>query len=241
VSPLPDLQSRNNAWRAGLIFLLWLAWGHPCPAAEIASSADPIAYREGRFILSARETALGDIVRAIGSRYDVAVSGLQDRLSQPVTVTITGGSLEEVIKRLLRHLGVKNYALEFTQERLCRVSVLPAGGRQPVASAVPEAAEPPPSRFVKAVVIQSIVEGSQAEKNELQPGDLVISYDDVRIRSARQLVDEVKQRGDRGLLEMVILRDDTPVSIFLDAGFIGIRIQETEIPQEKYNSLFPEG
>jgi hypothetical protein len=31
------------------------------------------------------------------------------------------------------------------------------------------------------------------------------------------------------------------VRIFLDAGFIGIRIQEIEINREKYNSLFPEG
>ena len=94
---------------------------------------------------------------------------------------------------------------------------------------------------MKVVAIQSVVEGSQAEKLELQPEDLVISYDEVRIRSAQQLVNEVKQRSDGGPLEMMILRDERPVRVFLDAGFIGIRIQETEINREKYNSLFPEG
>jgi hypothetical protein len=231
----------NIACRAALILVLWLTWAYPSMAAEAASSPDTIAYREGRYILSARETALGDIVEAIGSQYHVVVSGLQDQLHQSVTVTITGGSLEDVIKRLLRHLGVKSYALEFAQQRLRRVSVLPTGGRQPVALDVPETQEAPSSRPVKAVAIQSIVEGSQAEEVEFQPGDLIISYDDVRIHSAQQLVDEVKQRGDRGPVEMLILRDDTPVRIFLDAGFIGIRIREAEITRERYNSLFPEG
>ncbi len=235
------LKRRRNAYWLGLAFVLCLLPNHPRMAAEIPDLSDLIAYREGRYVLAARATALGDIVRAIDSRHDVVISGLDDRLDQLVSVTITGRSLEEVIKRLLRHLEVKNYAFEFIHERLHRVSVLPQGARQASGSAVPQAEEAPPAPLVKVVAILSIVEGSQAETLDLQPGDLVVSYDGIRIRSAQQLVNEVREQADRKAVDMMIVREDMPLSFSLDAGFIGIRIQETEIAQERYESFFPEG
>jgi len=86
--------------------------------------------------------------------------------------------------------------------------------------------------------VQSIVEFSQAESLDLIAGDIIIEYDGVRITSAQQLVQEVKNKTENSQVEMIVIREKRPMRLILAGGIIGVRIITKNISKEEINSTF---
>ena len=85
-------------------------------------------------------------------------------------------------------------------------------------------------------MVQSIVEGSQAETAGLQKGDIILEYDGVRITSAQQLVNEVEKKAASSQIEMLFVRQKIPTRLILNGGFIGVRVMTTKILRAELNT-----
>ena len=197
-----------------------------------------VEYQSGVLVLKARETPLRLIFNAIRNECLIEISGLERRGSEPVTLSLQSVSLPEAMKQILSYLGEKNYAFEFVDERLRRVAVLPRAKKGISSLPLPTNGVAVEQSFVDRPVIYSIVKGSQADTLNLLEGDIVVEYDDVKIKTARQLIEVVKTKSDRGQLDMIVVRDNEPIRFVLNAGFIGIRVLTVRIPRKELESYY---
>ena len=149
----------------------------------------------------------------------------------------TADTLEDLLKSLLRHLGIKNYAFEFDDEILKRLVAVPEATAD-VSSFSPSSNIPSQeNELVSIAQVQSIIEASQAESAGLQIGDIILEYDGVPINSAQQLVSEVEKKAQVNQIEMVIVRQKIPARLILNGGFIGVRILTKKIPRAEFNAF----
>ena len=103
-------------------FLFWTALFATAPAIasnEITRGSD------GKIIIDAQDLDLFEILKELYDKYSVEVSGLEIRKSEKFTFSIEADTLETLLRRLLRYLGVKNFAIQFADARLTRIVVLP--------------------------------------------------------------------------------------------------------------------
>ncbi len=208
------------------ILLLVLALlPYPVPASVI------LQLRKGEAVLDAKSVKLIDIIEEMRQKYAVSIVGLESREGETVTFSAKEEMPEDLIKRLLRYLGEENYAMEFTDIKLTKVSVFP-GSKKRTPSPSAEGANDPsaPQRLSNVVEVKEIIEGSQAQGLNLQKGDLVVSYNGVKISSAQQLASEVRKTSGRDAVEMTVVRNKEVMPMVLEGGLIGIQIVTTSIP-----------
>ena len=74
--------------------------------------------RNEKLILTARKESLASVLGNIRHYLKIVIIGLAYRKEEIITFAINGGSPEGIIKKLLQHLGERNYALEFADEQL---------------------------------------------------------------------------------------------------------------------------
>ena len=207
------------------------------PIFSVASD-EIILAREGKYFFKSQGSTLKEIVGEFNKKYSIEIKGLEGRENEKITFSFEAETLETLLKGLLRHLDVRNYAIEFADAALERVVVVPGPTRTVVENLKPPADEPETQDFADVAQIQSIIASSQAETLGLLEGDIIIEYDGVPITSARQLVAEVEKKAGRDRVEMVIVREKTPQRLTLSSGFIGIRIKTTKIPKEEFNTYY---
>jgi hypothetical protein len=198
-------------------------------------SENAIVYLDGKYVLKLDETSLEEVVELFRGYYAVEILGLEPSYGDMITVQISEAKFDQVVKTLLRNLGVKNYAFEYNDETLRRVYVLPVSGLLPRADFFGEKQPIPEQSYLNAVEIVEVVKDSQAQTIGLQTGDFVVEYDGVRIRNARQLVNEAGNTTTDQQVEMIVLRDQLPVSFILHGGFIGIKIRTRRIAQQDFS------
>jgi len=204
-----------------------------------AASEGIIGVQNGEFFLKASDTPLKRILKTINEKYSIDVIGLESRADDKTTFSFQAPTLEGLLKGLLRHLGIKNYAFEFADEKIRRVMIVIGGGPE---TSIPEAPQTRPSakkELASVAEIQSVLESSQAKSHGLLEGDLIIEYDGVRIRSAQQLVSEVEKKSSKNQIEMTVVREKIPMRLTLSGGFVGVRVMTKNIPQEELNQIFP--
>ena len=193
-----------------------------------------VQFQEGKLFLQAREVALWEILDALDQECMVKISGLEHRETELINFISRNESVENVLKQFLHHLGEINYAFEFADETLRRVSVFPKSTTVYSAKMVPED-DISGKEFIDAVRITGIVKGSQAESLALREGDIIIEYDDLKItKGPEELVEEVKKKSDKESVSMVIVHNGRPVKLVLKSGLIGVRIDPARIPKEDY-------
>ena len=73
---------------------------------------------------------------------------------------------------------------------------------------------------------------------DLTAGDIIIEYDGVRISSAQQLVEEVEKKAENSQVEMIVIREKTPMRLILAGGIIGVRIVTKNISYEEIQFQF---
>jgi hypothetical protein len=191
----------------------------------------------GNIIIEARDSFLVEILTKLKEKYAIEVAGLESRKSDKITFSFEAKSLEDLLRGLLRYLGVKNFAIEFADAALKRIVVVPDSALEffPTKSMHTEGSGQ--SESIGVAQVQSIVEFSQADSLDLLAGDIILEYDGVRITSAQQLVEEVKEKDENSQVEMVILRDNYPIRLVLAGGMIGVRILTKQISKQDIISL----
>ncbi len=201
----------------------------------MADASVTIEIQKEKIVLHAEKASVGEILEKIRQKYPVEIRGMEHREEEILTFSAKG-TLEDVIKRLLRYIGEENCAFEFTDVRLTRVSVLPKSKTR-ASSHFPKANQKKAQKkFGNVVQVKGVNKGTQAEELELQKDDLIVEYDGVKIRSAQQLVREVKKKSDREQVEMTVMRDRIPIQFVLKGGLIGVRIVTIKIPKEELDS-----
>jgi C-terminal processing protease CtpA/Prc len=192
--------------------------------------------QDGTIKFEARDASLEEITKKLYDKYAIEVEGLKKREGEKFTFSFFADSPEDILKRLLRFIGIKNYAFEFSDATLKRLVVVPGGSKDNSLEMDQERTQEAksPERFVTIAQIQSIVTGSQAESAGLQKGDIVLEYDGVPIRSAQQLVSEVEKKTTSSQVELVVLRQKIMTRLILSGGFIGVRIRTQKMPSTEY-------
>ncbi len=196
--------------------------------------APEVLCANGKLSIQTKNTPLSKVVEEIGRKCRVAISGLEQRANEPLSFTAQEEIQETALKRFLRQLGEESYAFEYTRSGLNRIVVLPRSNAKyspapmfppktepalPFPPPAPQPAEAPPG-----VSVMDVIQGSQGESIGLQKGDVVLEYDGVKITDSQQLIQEVKNRETKDVVELTVLRNNTPMSFVLKGGFIGVNI-----------------
>jgi C-terminal processing protease CtpA/Prc len=221
-------------FRLFLIFLLWIslfAVGSAGAVVEISTVTNGIISFE------ARDSTIAEIVNKFYDKYSIEIKGLENREREKITFSYKADTPEDLLKRLLRHIGIKNYAFEFSDATLERLVVVPEATSDVFSLSQSPKVPSQQNEFVSIAQIQSIVEASQAESAGLQEGDIILEYDGVPISSAQQLVSEVEKKAQISQVELVIVRQKILTRLILSGGFIGVRILTQKIPRAEFNAL----
>ena len=216
------------------MLLLWIslfAVGSAGAVVEISTVTNGIISFE------ARDSTITEIVNKFYDKYSIEIKGLENREREKITFSYIADTPEDLLKSLLRHIGIKNYAFEFADATLERLVVVPEATSDVASLSQSSKAPSQQNEFVSIAQIQSIVEASQAESAGLQEGDIILEYDGVPISSAQQLVSEVEKKAQISQVELVIVRQKIPTRLILSGGFIGVRILTQKIPRAEFNAL----
>lgn len=184
--------------------------------------------------LNIQKGPLGALLERLAQEHQVIINGLESREKEILNLTTVGDSIGDIIRSLLLHLGEKNFAFEYTDNRLSRVLVLPGGTEDMrnistiVSSQMPASAE-----SVDAVEVLGIVEGSQAQKLDIRRGDLLLEYGGRKINRASELVEETKKRSTDDEIELVLLRNGDPIRLNARGGFLGVQVKTVKIFTEE--------
>ena len=215
--------------------LFWTAFWVTLPAN---ASNEITRDSNGNIVIDAQDSDLFEIIKELYDKYSVEVLGLESRESEKFTFSFEADTLETLLRRLLRYLGVKNFAIQFADARLTRIVVLPEPVRDITISENLQTDRWNPPESISVAQIMSVVASSQAESLDLTAGDIIIEYDGVRITSAQQLVAEVKNKAENSQVEMIVIREKSPMRLILAGGIIGVRIITKNILKEEINPIF---
>jgi len=202
------------------------------------ASNEVIGFTQGYFYIKAEAISLTAVVGIIEKKYSIKISGLESLDNQIINYRFKALSLEELLKGLLRYLKIKNYAFEFSDQKLTSVVIFPEAKNRSSRQIQSLREDKNRSQIVVVAVVKEVVESSQAESLGLMAGDLIIEYDGIRINSANQLVKEVEKKSAENQIEMITVREKKPMRLILHGGTIGVRITNTKISQTEYDSYF---
>jgi len=221
-----------------MMCLGWIPGPKPVPAAAINGGDFHIRFEKGNIVFAADQAPLQSILYALEKEFHILIIGLDDRAAESITCSFMAESFESLIRGMMRHLAVKNYAIEDTDGKLTRVSVFPEARQSASLEPVVSAFEATPQEDVekeapaRAVEVVSIVDGSQAQEAGLRKGDIILEYGGTKIRQAANLVKETKKRPTDEEIDLLLIREGEPMRISMKGGFIGIRIKTVNLPNE---------
>jgi len=215
--------------------LFWTAFWVTVPAnASNEISRDS----NGHIIIDAQDSDLIEIFKELYDKYSVEVSGLESRKSEKFTFFFEADTLETLLRKLLRYLGVKNFAIQFVDARLTRIVILPESVSDITISENLQTDRWNPPESISVAQIMSVVEFSQAQTLDLTAGDIIIEYDGVRISSAQQLVEEVEKKAENSQVDMIVIRERNSMRLILAGGTIGVRIRTKNISYEEIDVVY---
>jgi membrane-associated protease RseP (regulator of RpoE activity) len=215
------------------LFLISLLISTAICATGLANASNQITRMwNGNILLEASDSHLNEIIKELYDKYSVEVSGLENREDDRVTFKLEAETLETLLRGLLRNLGVKNFAIEYLDATLKRIVVVPDQISATDASDSATTNRSNHSDTLNVVQIRGIVEFSQAEFLDLAEGDYIVEYDGVPITSAKQLVKEVEKKSANTQVEMIVIREKSPMRMILAGGMIGVKVVTKTISKE---------
>ncbi len=228
--------------RIGIIVSVAVCVGlTPGLCSEKADKNSDIQCSDGKLNIRVQNMPLSKLIEEIRRKCRVDISGLEHRTNETLNFFGKEEVQETVLKRLLRQLNEENYVFEYTRSGLSRIVVVPRSTAKysssppsfplrPAESAdIPPPAPPPlPIAENASVGVVDVIQGSQAEAVGLQKGDVVVEYDGVKITDPQQLIQEVKSRETKEVVEVTVLRNNTPMTFVMKGGFMGINIGNTK-------------
>jgi hypothetical protein len=223
--------------RLPLIICYLLFWSAFWVALPANAFNEIVRESKEKIIIDAQNSDLVEIFKELYDKYSVEVSGLESRRSEKLTLSLEAEALETLLRRLLGHLGVKNFAIQYTDARLTRIMVIAEPVRDTTISEKRQRDRWNQPESVSVAQILSVVEFSQAESLDLTAGDIIIEYDGVRINSAQQLVEEVEKKAENRQVDMTVIREKIPMRLILAGGTIGVRIRTKNISYEEIDAV----
>ena len=216
-------------------FLFWTAF---CATAPAIASNEITRGSDGKIIIDAQDSDLFEVFKELYDKYSIEVSGLDSRKSDKITLSFEADTLEALMRGLLRYLGVKNFAFEFSNAALTRIVVVPDSMSDITISENLQTDRLKPPESISVAQIMSVVEFSQAQSLDLTAGDIIIEYDGVRISSAQQLVEEVEKKAENSQVDMIVIREKNSMRLILAGGTIGVRIRTKNISYEEIDVVY---
>jgi membrane-associated protease RseP (regulator of RpoE activity) len=224
--------------RIHLLLYFFLFWTAFWVAVPVNASNEIPRNANGNIIIDAQDSDLFEIIKELYDKYSVEVLGLESRKSEKFTFSFEADTLETLLRKLLRYLGVKNFAIQFVDARLTRIMVLPESVSDITISENQKADRWNPPESISVAQIMSVVEFSQAQTLDLTAGDIIIEYDGVRISSAQQLVEEVEKKAENSQVDMIVIRERNSMRLILAGGTIGVRIRTKNISYEEIDVVY---
>jgi len=219
--------------RAIIIIFVLITWIASQSIADIQSS--PIICENDTLICNAEDLLISDLENLLYQECGIRISGLKTQADQRITYKVSGPILD-TIKRLLRYLNAESYAFEFNGEKLSHVLIYARGKTSYRRSGNNSSYFKNTGKQITAVKVLDIVAGSQAEVHGFQKNDIIVEYDSVPIKSASQLVSEVKKKEkNKQRVELVLVRNGSRQSFILNSGLIGVRIQTVRVSPDDIN------
>ncbi|PID40625.1 MAG: hypothetical protein CR984_02210 [Proteobacteria bacterium] len=213
---------------AGLILMVTVSAALASDTRGEAIDHLQIDLRDNELRVEAHDAPLGEVLDAITEHLAIDIVGFQADRRRSVDFSVSARSSEHLVRSVLRYLGARNYACEYLQNQLIKVTVFPGDGSPAIS-----AKQPSPSDTVKRVTVIEVIkviEETQAASLDIKAGDIILKYDGVRIHTYDDLIDEsTKDHGSR-MIQMILLRKKRLVSVFLEGGYIGVRIRSRRIP-----------
>jgi C-terminal processing protease CtpA/Prc len=219
--------------RAGIIVFVILLFIRFQPNANSQSS--PIICENDTLICKADDLLISDLEDQLYQECGIRISGLKAQADQRITYEVSGPILE-AIKRLLRYLQAESYVFEFNGDQLSHVLIYSRGKTRYRRPGSNYSQSKNKGKQINAVKVLDIVPGSQAEVHGFQKSDIIVEYDSVPIKSASQLVSEVKKKKkNKQRVELVLVRNGSRQSYVLNSGLIGVRIQTVRVSPDDIN------
>lgn len=220
-----------------VVVIILSSTGSNYPASAFGAE-NIVGTANGRFYIRADNASLRTVADALYSRFDIRIGGLETHEHSKVNLAFEAHSLEELVKGLLRHMKINNYAFEFTDQQLKLVNIFPASKQADLPSVSSRTPSSPNEETVTVVVVKSVVESSQAEGLGILPGDLIVEYDGIRLNNAVELVKEVKRKSTKSSIDLLVVRNDSTMRLVVQGGFIGVRIATERISKSTYLDFF---
>ena len=198
------------------------------------TNSSPILCEDNTLICNAVDLPISDLEHLLHQECGIRIIGLKAQDDQRITYKVSGTILE-TMKRLLRYLNAESYVFEFNGDKLAQVLIYSRGKTQYIQPAYNSYhSQNTAGNKVNVVKVLEIVPGSQAEVHGFQKDDIIVEYDAVPIKSASQLVSEVKKKKEnKQRVELVLVRNGSRQSYILDSGLIGVRIQTVRVSPDE--------
>jgi len=103
----------KSTWLLLLFFLFYTTF---CVVGFTKAADEITVVRDGKIFFKAHDSTLKEIVREFHNKYSIEIKGLESKESVKLTFLFEADSLEILLKGLLRHLGIKNYAFDIIVE-----------------------------------------------------------------------------------------------------------------------------
>ena len=213
-----------------LLLFVFVATENKAATSDLASFQ--MEFQEGVILFEAHNASIKEILDGIDQEFQIVISGLDARHSEITTFSIKSESVKEAIMLFFRHIGEKNVAFEFLDDRLRHVSIVPESQKKGLPQSPIDTPEAPPEDHSTAIEVVEVISGSQAIDLGIERGDLILEYDGKRLNRASELADEAKARSSDEVMEMVVLRNKGRIRFFVNGGFIGIRVRTAKVLKE---------
>ena len=209
---------------------------HFMPVISVASEEGDntvfsIIVRDIDVSLTVKGITIKDLIQRLREEIHIEIYGLAISQDRTITFSYTGKTFEIVLRQLLRHLGEKNFAYEFSNDKLVRITVFPKGNEtNDLQQILPRKKKP---NTVSMVEIVDVLEETQAEALGLKKGDLVYKYNGRRISGHEALVAATFESKGSKSISMVIIRKNKLNRYYLEPGFIGVHVSTKSIPRNE--------
>jgi C-terminal processing protease CtpA/Prc len=196
---------------------------------SIIAGMNTVVFKNGSYHINYRSAPLDKIFKEIENEFQITIAGLNSRRSESISLSINDESVDGILKKLIKSIGEKNYAFIYITEKLTTLYFVPESEFDFIPFKEKTKTDIHKKNYFGAIVT-SIFDNSFMHSAELRTGDIITEYDNVRItKGPIELSKLMKERSDRNSIEMRILRDNVPMSIFVTGGLINAGLKTIAI------------
>ena len=178
----------------------------------------------------------------------IHIQGLEHRREERISFHAKG-SPEVIVKRFLKQIAERDFALFYRGSRLSRVVIVDGRKTGPKKVLKGEKALLPAKKsgrkdqkkaeeLRQVTHVRDVIKNTTAHRVGIEPGDIVLEYDGVKITHYNELKKQTQLKAHKSQVSMLIVRDRMPQRLFLDSGTIGIVMGLSKMPAHELESYY---